>query len=375
MTIQFLYLIASGNKDSIYKVGISDDPKRRLEQIKATYNVPRAFIVETMDVSTRIEVFALENALHTKFARQRSKKYGGQEFFKLTAKDIEWIESLFKEESNDFAQARAFYSLTRDAAEIQSEALKLEAERQNMIDFNRRNGKTYDTKPKGKLKRYNELMKKIEQGHLGSRFKVETYAHPTNQLCDEVEESAAKVIKRNLSSHWLISASASFIGSMVVCSSVISEDIGSYGLSAAFIGAIGGGFSQASRSSKERGKAKEMIAQAVDNRYPGLRKQQLTCVSDKKNGHEFLVSGFGENQCRLRNEQVRIPKVDLPSRNKICSQFENKFYFPKVAVAVAIGFSLMQASSDASRDKRSFVPQPQVQETAYYIGKPHKADM
>jgi len=108
MTIQFLYLIASGNKDSIYKVGISDDPKRRLEQIKATYNVPRAFIVETMDVSTRTEVFALENALHTKFARQRSKKYGGQEFFKLTAKDIEWIESLFKEESNDFAQARAF---------------------------------------------------------------------------------------------------------------------------------------------------------------------------------------------------------------------------------------------------------------------------
>ena len=358
MGIQFLYLIASGNKDSIYKVGISDDPKRRLEQIKATYDVPKAYIVETMDVSTRTEVFALENALHTKFARQKSKKYGGQEFFKLSAKDIEWIEELFKEESNDFAQAKAFYSLTSEAAKLQSDALRLEASRQEKITFNRTNGKTYDTKPKGKLKRYNELMKKIEQGHLGSRFKVEIYSHPTNKLCSDVEDSVAEVIKRNLSSHWIISAGASFIGGMLVCSSVVSEDLGNYGLGAALVGAIGGGFSQASRSSKERGKAKELISRAVDDRYPGLREQRLTCIADKKKGHEFLVSGFGESQYRLRNEQVRIPKVDLPSRNKICSQFENKFYFPKVAVAVAIGFSFMQAASDSSRERQSFVPQP-----------------
>ena len=317
-----------------------------------------------MDVSTRAEVFALENALHTKFASKLSKKYGGKEFFKLTAKDIEWIEALFNEESNDFAQAKAFYSLTMDAAEIQSEALKLEAERQRKIQFNRTNGRTYDTKPKGKLKRYNELMKKIDQGHLGSRFKVETYTHPTNKLCSDVEESAAKVIKRSLSKHWLISAGASFIGSMLMCSAVVSKDVESYGLGAALVGAIGGGFSQASRSSKEREKAKELIAKAVDDRYPGLREQRLTCVADKKKGHEFLVSGFGESQYRLRNEQVIVPKVDLPSRNKICSQFENKFYFPKVAVAVAIGFSFMQAASDASRDRQSFAPQTPMEQLA-----------
>lgn len=70
--LQFLYLIASGNEDSIYKVGISDDPKRRLEQIKEKYGVPRAYVVETMDVPTRLEVVALENAIHARFSKKRS---------------------------------------------------------------------------------------------------------------------------------------------------------------------------------------------------------------------------------------------------------------------------------------------------------------
>jgi predicted GIY-YIG superfamily endonuclease len=76
--LQFLYLIATGNNDSIYKVGISDDPKRRLEQIKERYGVPNAYIVETMDVPTRQEVVALENAIHTRFLKKRSTRYGGE---------------------------------------------------------------------------------------------------------------------------------------------------------------------------------------------------------------------------------------------------------------------------------------------------------
>ena len=65
--MNFLYIIASGRNDSVYKLGISGDPEFRLDQIKRDYNVPNAFIVETMDVPTREEVFAVENALHTRF--------------------------------------------------------------------------------------------------------------------------------------------------------------------------------------------------------------------------------------------------------------------------------------------------------------------
>ena len=59
LVYEFLYIIASGRNDGVYKLGISVDPEYRLDQIKREYNVPNAFIVETMDVPTR-ESFAVE---------------------------------------------------------------------------------------------------------------------------------------------------------------------------------------------------------------------------------------------------------------------------------------------------------------------------
>ena len=109
--IHFLYLIASGNNDSVYKVGISVDPNARLRQIKATYRVPKAYIVETMDVNTRAEVFALEAALHARLEDRRTTRYGGREFFKLSQSDLEWLRNLYKDNTNDFAQAKAYYCL------------------------------------------------------------------------------------------------------------------------------------------------------------------------------------------------------------------------------------------------------------------------
>ena len=76
--LQYLYLIASGNEDQIYKIGISHDPKQRLEQIQRDYNVPQAYIVEYIDVPSRAEVFAIENALHTRFDSKQSTKYSGR---------------------------------------------------------------------------------------------------------------------------------------------------------------------------------------------------------------------------------------------------------------------------------------------------------
>jgi len=369
--LQFLYLVASGNNDSIYKVGISDDPNRRLEEIKVTYGVPKAFLVETMDVSTREEVFALENTLHTKFARRRSRKYGGKEFFKLSSNEIDWIRELFTEESNDFAQAKAYHSLSMSAAEIQEEALELEDRRQQDIRYNRRNGKTFDTKPAGVLKRYNQILKKLSDGHLGSRFSIRTREHPAKSLSREVEVNAGKIIDKRLSKHWLVSAGVSFLGALVICSSITDEEIVAYASSAAVVGAIGGGISASARSSKEKSKAKALIECAVDKRYPGLMTQTLTSISDSKKGQEFLVSDFSEVSNRLRNQGVVLPEVSLPSQQKIYAGYQGRMFFPKVAVTVGIGFAVMAASADSGNDERSYfqrLDQQPVKAEMYWLG-------
>ena len=104
-SMDFLYVIGSGNDDDIYKIGISNSPNRRLEQIKRNYDVPNAFIIETLDVSTRGEVFAIENALHAKFDLYQSNKYEGREWFKLNKKQLNQLVEMYREESNAFAQA------------------------------------------------------------------------------------------------------------------------------------------------------------------------------------------------------------------------------------------------------------------------------
>ena len=91
--LQFLYLVASGNNDGVYKIGISVDPIKRLEQIKVQYDVPNAYILETMDVSSRDEVFAVEKALHDKYDRYRAHNYHGREWFRLSKAQIADIKN------------------------------------------------------------------------------------------------------------------------------------------------------------------------------------------------------------------------------------------------------------------------------------------
>jgi hypothetical protein len=269
--LQFLYLIASGNNDSVYKVGISVDPKARLEQIKHQYRVPKAYIIETMDVPTRQEVLAIESALHSRFDAKKSQKYGGREFFKLSQEDLEWLRRLYREKSNDFAQAKAFYALTCSASELAEKAREMERERQSKIDFNRRNGKTYNTKPSGDLKRYNDLNNKIKNSHLGERFSIKTIDHPAEELRLSVSKDVAGIINTKTKNTWLHVAGVGFLGGLIIGGSCAPNDAWAIGLQSAAIGAISGAIGQSSRRASEKTRAMKSIEEAIDSRDPGLR--------------------------------------------------------------------------------------------------------
>jgi predicted GIY-YIG superfamily endonuclease len=353
--LQFLYLIASGNDDSIYKIGISEDPKRRLAEIKETYKVPRAYIVATMDVATREEVFALENALHIKFNRKRSTKYGGKEFFKLSRDELEWLQGLFNERSNDFAQAKAYYGLAVSAKSLSIEARKLESNRQKQITFNRKNGKIYDTAPKGILKEYNNLKKKLDAGHLGERFQTKTYIHPAMELADNVQQEIEAVIEKGVSTHWLKCAGLGFAGGIIIASINVPQKVLDYGVFGLITGVITGTVSQVRRSSFEKRNALNLVKEAVDKRYPRARQQTMLAMLDIKARKSYLITDFHEHIQQLREFPALIPKVDLPSRKGICDTFKNKKYFPKVASVITLSFTLFvsQANQNSDSDKNS----------------------
>ena len=348
--LQFLYLIASGNDDSIYKIGISEDPKRRLMEIKETYSIPRAHLVLTMDVATREEVFALENALHIKFRRDLSQKYGGKEFFKLSKDKLDWLRGLFNERSNDFAQAKAFYGLTVSARSLSSEARNLESKRQKQITYNRKNGKTYDTVPKGILKEYNELKKKLDKGYLGERFKIQTYSHPAKELADNVPQEIKAVIQKGLSMHWLKCAGLSFAGGIIIASFNAPQNILQYGLFSLFTGMTLGTVSQVSRSSSEIRNARNLVEEAVDKRYPGRRHQTMLAMLNHKAHKSYLILDFHEDIEQLRELPALLPKVALPPMQDIFDTFSNKNYFPKVASAITLSYTLLVSQINKNSD-------------------------
>lgn len=332
--IQFLYLIASGNDDSIYKVGISVDPNSRLQQIKAAYGVPNAYIVETMDVRSRAEVFALEAALHARLETRRVDCYGGREFFKLSQADLKWLRNLYRDNSNDFAQAKAYYSLEISAAELSGKAQALEQERQRKIDYNRRNGKTYDTKPSGDLKRYNKLQEKIRRGHLGERFEVKVNAHPSLELSNQIKSNVNGIIaKKNGLTFLRVCAIGLFCSAFVSTAKRSPVTIPSL-FTGGFVGILGGTLSQAIRGKRERSKASLMVEAEIDARYPGMRDRTMLTLEDLRAGNSFLIMDYIESTPELRNKQARLPIVDLPAEKRIYSIFKEKSYFPRVATAV-----------------------------------------
>jgi len=348
--LQFLYLIASGNNDSVYKVGISVDPKARLEQIKSTYRVPNAHIVETMDVPTRQEVFAIEAALHARFEVKKSPKYGGREFFRLSDDDLNWLRSLYREKSNDFAQAQAFYGLAQNASALAEKARRMEKERQSKIDFNRRNGKSYDTKPMGDLKRYNDLTKKMKNGHLGDRFSIKPIEHPVKTLIRVVHQEAAEVINIKTKNLWLQVTGFGFIGGLLLGSAYIPNQALAIAIQSAIVGSISGGVGQAARRETEKSSALKMIEESIEGRYPGQKEKFLIAMLDSKTNSQLLIRDFNEAREELRNISPVLPQVTLPASKEILSTYSLKSYIPKVAIGVTLCFSFLFSVTAAQNE-------------------------
>ena len=335
--MNFLYIISSGRNDSVYKLGISGDPEFRLEQIKRDYNVPNASIVETMDVPTREEVFAVENALHTRFDRKRARNYQGREWFKLTQTDLAELRSMCQEQSDAFAQCQAYFGLFKSSAEIEHAAKILELERQRQITYNRRHGKTYDTTPDGVLKRYNDLQKKLRNGTLGERFSFGQISHPTKKLLSEVVGEMEVIIQGKLKKTWLKLAVGGAFAGLVFGGGASTDDHWGLIFGGGVIGLISGGINQSARKDSEVREATELVKKAIEERYPGDLNRTLDTIKDKKKGSFFLVRDFAEESQQLRNESPRLPNVTLPQKVGMLRTISQTNMFPYSGTIVTLG--------------------------------------
>ena len=353
--LQYLYLIATGNNDSIYKIGISHSPSQRLEQIKHDYKVPRAYIVEYMDVATRDEVFAIENALHVRFDDKRSTKYSGREWFELTEEDITDLRSLYQENSDGFAQARAFYSLVEEIDSIKSDVKYEETERQKLIRINRVNGKVHDTSLKGVLKRNHDLNKKVSEGILGKRFRHEVLKHPIHKACEEATNAVTPIVDRKVKHHALIAGAVGAVAGIMIGGAVVPNGAAGLAVCAGFIGLFNGGISGLVRTDSE----KSLISSSVKNKayelYPNTWNQNVEFLIDQKENKSLLIKDFSESSPRLRQEPAMLPRIDLMSSvaAPLKEKFENKNYFPKVATALTLGFVLVTSSTMQGNEKNT----------------------
>lgn len=98
----WLYLIDSGNDDWIYKIGITGRSiEERLEEIKVTYCVPKATVIEQRLIIGQFKALALEKELHELCDDCHEYTYAGKEFFEL--------------DQTRLALVRAYYSDTPEA--------------------------------------------------------------------------------------------------------------------------------------------------------------------------------------------------------------------------------------------------------------------
>lgn len=86
-----LYLIDSGRSDDVYKIGITSNPRNRIEDIRIDYSAPDAFYLAFVELASRDKALALETSLHNKYEQQRCKTYRGWEWHYLTLEDVEDI--------------------------------------------------------------------------------------------------------------------------------------------------------------------------------------------------------------------------------------------------------------------------------------------
>ena len=333
--IQFLYIVSSGNADSIYKIGISDDPSRRIKEIRDTYNVPRASITDEMDVPSREEVFAIENSLHTRFASKRTNKYGGKEWFKLSAEDLTWLRGMCKEQSDSFAQATAYYGLHERASEIKRDYYKLEEKRQAQITYNRRFGKTYDTAPDGLVKEYEDLSAKISGGHLAKRFVLKDYDHPAKELVIETEYEIDATTKSASPNQGFIGILVG-IGSAAVIGSASGVDVTGAGiLSTAACGLTGLIAGEARREKIEKESLSD-LRNIFKQRYGAdCLDEKLFAILDKEDRKSYLVRDFQETTAKPRNKPALLPQVSFEDKPQFLAKVRAKNYFNPIPLVIA----------------------------------------
>jgi len=351
--LQFLYLIASGNQDSIYKIGISHSPQRRLEQIQRDYSVPKAYIVEFMDVPTRDEVFAIENALHLRFDRCQSRKYPGKEWFKLSDKDLTELRTLYQENSDSFAQAKAYYGIVQEIARTKEAADAEELDRQVKITHNRIHGKTYDTTPKGILKQHRALIKKTQEGVLADRFIFRRIEHPIVKAMSESRREIGYLIKANTKGASLIVGSIGLISGLIFGGSMAPKKVGEIATGTTIFGLIAGAISGGKREATEIEDLRISMNTWVDHVYPNTRTRTMEFIEDRTAHKSLLVRGFTESTSVLREQPALIPKVDLSRKvvKPLEDKYQNKSYFPKVASVLTIGCSLFLGGGYADDEK------------------------
>lgn len=285
--IQFLYLVASGNDDSIYKIGISDDPERRLGEIQKRYNVPNAFIVETMDVNTRETVFALENALHERFAESRSNLYGGREWFRLTDQEVTGIKRMYTQESNAYSQATAYFGLW---------------ERLNKAE----NGDLHLSKSQHK-----RLLEKCTIGHLAQRFQLKVIDHPLKAHLTDVRKKIAVAASKSKDSSVQILGT----GVGVVVGTIAGLSIqANAGVVTAIIGGVTGfGMALSHQDRLYTDRVKDIYSKVTEEFYKvhdkDSTKQTLVAICDTKEKRTYLVKDFNETNWYLRGVRATIPAV------------------------------------------------------------------
>ena len=91
-----LYLIEDCQRGAV-KIGISNDPDRRIREIVKTYNVSRVREIQRTWFDNRDEARGWESKFHQKYVTQQSSLQGGREWFDLSDEQvqgfIQWMEA------------------------------------------------------------------------------------------------------------------------------------------------------------------------------------------------------------------------------------------------------------------------------------------
>lgn len=112
-----VYLMKNNWSDNNYKIGYSNNPTRRRQEVEENYDNVDPRIITEVWLPTTQYARKIEARWHKRFKKNLSNDHGGREWFTLTTKEIqaflEWSEQSMNERAlQDF--------LFRDAASKQS---------------------------------------------------------------------------------------------------------------------------------------------------------------------------------------------------------------------------------------------------------------